>query len=133
PATTDASGIFTLQLRPGTYSGAVTAAGFGSRTTSAISLGPGAVFSFGTLTLDPLGTITGTVVQAAGAAPIQGATVTVLGTLNAATTDASGAFTLTQTAGTYSLKASAPGFADATTAPFTLAPGAALAVGARPL
>jgi RHS repeat-associated protein len=128
--TTDAAGNFTLQLPPGTYSIAVTATGFGSRTTSAVNLGPGAAFSFGTLALDPLGTITGTVVQAAGGAPIAGATVTVVGTLNTTATDATGAFTLTQPAGTYSLKASAPGLADATTAPFTLAPGATVAVGA---
>jgi RHS repeat-associated protein len=128
--TTDAAGNFTLQLPPGTYSVAVTAAGFGSRTTSAVNLGAGAMFSFGTLTLDPLGTITGTVVQAAGGAPIAGATVAVVGTLNVTATDATGAFTLTQPAGTYSLKASAPGLADATTAPFALAPGATVAVGA---
>src|SRR5205807_1504402 len=40
-ATTDASGNFTLPLPPGTYSVAVTATGFGSRTTSAVNLGPG--------------------------------------------------------------------------------------------
>jgi RHS repeat-associated protein len=129
-ATTDAAGNFTLQLPPGTYSVAVTATGFGSRTTSAVNLGPGAVFSFGTLTLDPLGTITGTVVQAAGGAPIAGATVTVVGTLNVTATDATGAFTLTQAAGTFSLEAAAPGFAITTTAPFTLVPGATVAVGA---
>ncbi|MBV8201830.1 MAG: Ig-like domain-containing protein, partial [Acidobacteria bacterium] len=67
---------------------------------------------------------------AASGAPIAGATVTVLGTVNQATTDANGAFTLTQPAGTFSLLASAAGFANATTAPFTLAPGATLAVGA---
>jgi RHS repeat-associated protein len=129
-ATTDAAGNFTFQLPPGTYSVAVTAAGFGSHTTSAVNLGPGAVFSFGTLTLDPLGTITGTVVQAAGGTPIAGATVTVVGTLNVTATDATGAFTLTQAAGTFSLEAAAPGFAITTTAPFTLAPGATVAVGA---
>jgi RHS repeat-associated protein len=129
-ATTDAAGNFTLQLPPGTYGVTVTATGFGSRTTSAVTLGPGAAFGFGTLALDPLGTITGTVVQAAGGAPVAGATITVVGTLNVTATDAAGAFTLTQGAGTYTLEASAAGFADTTTAPFTLAPGATVAVGA---
>jgi RHS repeat-associated protein len=128
--TTDAAGNFALQVPPGTYGVTVTAAGFGSRTTAAVSVGPGAAFGFGTLALDALGTITGTVVQAAGSLPIQGATVTVLGTLNATTTDAHGAFTLTQAAGSFSLQVAAPGFAPIATAQFTLAPGATVAVGA---
>jgi len=128
-ATTDASGNFTLQLPPATYSVTVTATGFGSRTTSGVNLGPGAVFSFGTLTLDPLGTITGTVVAASGGAPIAGASVVILGTLNQTTTDAAGHFVLTQGAGTYTLKVTAAGFADATTAPLVLAPGGTVSAG----
>jgi RHS repeat-associated protein len=127
--TTDAGGNFTLQLPRGTYSVTVTATGFGSRTTAAVNLGPGAAFSFGTLTLDPLGTITGTVIQANGGAPIQGATVLVVGTLNQATTDAAGQFSLTQAAGTYRLAVSATGFVAATTGPLTVTPGANLSAG----
>jgi RHS repeat-associated protein len=128
-ATTDASGNFTFQLPPATYSVTVTAAGFGSRTTSAVNLGPGAVFSFGTLTLDPLGTITGTVIQASGGAPIQGATVAIVGTLNQTITDANGRFSLIQSAGTYQLAVSAAGFLTATVGPLALAPGATLSAG----
>jgi len=128
-ATTDASGNFTFQLPPATYSVTVTAPGFGSRTTSAVNLGPGAVFSFGTLTLDPLGTLTGTVIQASGGAPIAGATVAIVGTLNQTITDANGRFSLIQSAGTYQLAVSAAGFLTATVGPLALAPGATLSAG----
>ncbi|HLX11141.1 MAG TPA: carboxypeptidase regulatory-like domain-containing protein, partial [Thermoanaerobaculia bacterium] len=128
-ATTDASGNFTFQLPPTTYTVTVTAPGFGSRTTSAVNLGPGAVFSFGTLTLDPLGTITGTVVAANGGAPVAGAAVAIMGTLNATTTDANGRFSLIQSAGTYQLTVSAAGFLTATTGLLTLAAGATLSAG----
>ncbi len=128
-ATTDASGNFTFQLPPATYTITISAPGFGSRTTSAVNLGPGAVFSFGTLTLDPLGTITGTVIQASGGAPIQGATVAVVGTLNQTITDANGRFRLIQSAGTYQLTVSAAGFLTATVGPLALAPGATLSAG----
>ncbi|HEY6324756.1 MAG TPA: carboxypeptidase regulatory-like domain-containing protein, partial [Thermoanaerobaculia bacterium] len=128
-ATTDASGNFTFQLPPATYSVTVTAPGFGSRTTSAVNLGPGAVFSFGTLTLDPLGTITGTVIQASGGAPIAGAIVAIVGTLNQTITDANGRFSLIQSAGTYQLTVSAAGFLTATVGPLALAPGATLSAG----
>jgi RHS repeat-associated protein len=128
-ATTDAAGNFTFQLPPATYSVTVTAPGFVSRTTSAVNLGPGAVFSFGTLTLDPLGTITGTVVAANGGAPVGGAAVAIVGTLNATTTDANGRFSLVQSAGTYQLTVSAAGFLTASAGPLTLAPGATLSAG----
>ncbi|HXO42330.1 MAG TPA: carboxypeptidase regulatory-like domain-containing protein, partial [Thermoanaerobaculia bacterium] len=128
-ATTDAAGNFTFQLPPATYSLTVTAAGYGSRTTSAVNLGPGAVFSFGTLTLDPLGTITGTVVAANGGAPVAGAAVAIVGTLNATTTDSNGRFSLVQSAGTYQITVSAAGFLSATVGPLALAPGATLSAG----
>jgi RHS repeat-associated protein len=128
--TTDASGNFSLQLPAGTYSVTVTAAGFGSRTTAAVSLGPGTAFSLGTIALDAVGTITGTVVAASGGAPVPGATVGIVGTLNRTTTDAAGAFTLTQSPGTYRLQVTAAGFLPTTTAPLAVAGGAATAAGA---
>ncbi|HZF07956.1 MAG TPA: carboxypeptidase regulatory-like domain-containing protein [Thermoanaerobaculia bacterium] len=132
-ATTDAAGNFTLSLASGTYSLTITATGFASRTTASIGLGPGASYAFGNLTLDPLGTITGTVVKSTDGMPIGGATVTITGTLNQATTDASGAFTLTQPPGTYTLSVQAGGFADLVTPPFTLAPGGTHNAGTLPL
>ncbi|HEX3126417.1 MAG TPA: carboxypeptidase regulatory-like domain-containing protein [Thermoanaerobaculia bacterium] len=122
--TTDAAGGFLLQVPAGTYTLILSKAGFGSRTTSPISLGPGVSHAFGTLPLEPLGTITGTVVRATDSAPVAGATVTVTGTLNSATTDAAGRFSLMQAAGTYTLTVEAGGLASLTTEPFTLAPGA---------
>jgi RHS repeat-associated protein len=132
-ATTDAAGNFSFQLPPATYSVTVTAPGFGSRTTSAVNLGPGAVFSFGTLTLDPLGTITGTVVAANGGAPVAGAAVAIVGTLNATTTDANGRFSLVQSAGTYQLTVSAAGFLTASVGPLALPPGGTVSAGTIPL
>src|SRR6185295_6303209 len=73
--------------------------------------------------LEPLGTISGTIVAAATGAPLAGATVEVVGTLNQASTDAAGHFLLTQAAGTYRLRVTAPGFGDLTTAPFSLPAG----------
>jgi RHS repeat-associated protein len=128
-ATTDAAGNFTLQVPPGTYGVTVTATGFSSRTTSSVSLGPGAVFALGTLALDAAGTITGSVVAANGGAPVPGATVGIVGTLNLTTTDAAGRFTLTQPAGTYRLQVTAAGFVPTTTAPLTVSGGAKTAAG----
>src|SRR5262249_38753321 len=101
--TTDATGAFTLALPPGTWTLPLFKAGFGTRPTPPVSPGPGATLSLATLPLEPLGTITGTVVVAATGAPLAGATVQVVGTLNQATTDAAGHFLLTQAAGTYRL------------------------------
>lgn len=128
-ATTDATGAFSLELAPGTYSFSITAAGFGTRTTGSTALGPGAVFEFGTLALEPLGTITGRVVAQATGLPVAGALVELLGTLNQAATDAVGAFTLTQGSGTYRLRARAAGFADLTTEEIVLQPGGSLDAG----
>jgi RHS repeat-associated protein len=122
--TTDAAGGFLLEVPPGTWTLTISKAGFGSRTTSLINLGPGVSHAFGTLALEPLGTITGTLVKATDSAPVSGATVTVTGTLNSTTTDAAGHFALTQAAGTYTVTVEAGGLASLTTDPFVLAPGA---------
>jgi RHS repeat-associated protein len=122
-ATTDAAGNFTLTVPPATYTLTLSQTGYASRSTAAVNLGPGASYAFGNLTLDRLGTITGLVVKSTDGAPVAGATVTVTGTLNTATTDASGAFTLSQPPGTWTLSVRAAGFADLLTDPFTLAPG----------
>ncbi|HEX3528051.1 MAG TPA: carboxypeptidase regulatory-like domain-containing protein [Thermoanaerobaculia bacterium] len=122
--TTDATGAFALQVPPGTYALTLSQTGYATRSTAAINLGPGASYAFGNLTLDRLGAITGAVVKSTDGTPVAGATVTVTGTLNTATTGASGAFTLAQPPGTWTLSVRAAGFADLLTDPFTLAPGA---------
>ena len=107
----------------------MSATGFGTFTTGATALGPGAVLDLGALPLAPLGTITGRVVAQATGLPVSGAIVQVLGTLNQAATDASGAFTLTQGSGTYRLRVRAAGFADLTTDEIVLPAGGSVDVG----
>jgi RHS repeat-associated protein len=128
-ATTDAAGAFRLAVSAGTYVVTVTRPGFGSRTTAAVSVGPGATSALGTLALDPLGAITGTVVRAADGMPLSGAAAAVSGTLNEATTGADGSFSLTQAAGTVTLTVSAPGLVSLTTGPLVVPPGGTLDAG----
>ena len=127
--TTDASGNFTLSLAAGTYSFTISRSGFGTTTTADITLGAGTTFSTGTIVIDPLGTITGLVVSQASGSPVVNATVTVSGSVNSTSTDASGRFSIQQPPGSYSIHVSAAGFADTSTAFFTLAPGATFDAG----
>jgi RHS repeat-associated protein len=122
--TTDASGNFQLSLAAGTYSFTISKSGFGTTTTADVTLGPGTTYSTGTIVIDPLGTITGLVVSQASGSPVVNATVTVSGSVNSTSTDANGRFSIQQPPGSYSIHVSAPGFADTSTAFFTLAPGA---------
>ena len=122
--TTDASGNFTLSLAAGTYSFTISKSGFGTTTTADVTLGAGTTFSTGTITIDPLGMITGVVVSQSTGSPVVNATVTVSGSVNATSTDSNGRFSLQQPPGSYSIHISAAGFADTATAFFTLAPGA---------
>jgi len=122
--TTDASGNWTLSLAAGTYSFTIAKSGFGTTTTADVTLGAGTTFSTGTIVIDPLGTITGTVVSQTTNTPVAGATVTVSGSVNSTSTDASGRFSIQQPPGSYSIHVSAAGFADTATAFFALAPGA---------
>jgi RHS repeat-associated protein len=128
-ATTDGFGAFSLPVAAGTYTVTIARAGFGPRTTSAVSVGVGAAYSFGTVALDPLATISGTVVRQSDGTPVGGASVTVTGTLDTAATDATGAFSLQVPAGTYTLTVTATGLATLTTSPFTVAPGGSFAAG----
>ncbi|HKS23575.1 MAG TPA: carboxypeptidase regulatory-like domain-containing protein [Thermoanaerobaculia bacterium] len=122
--TTDASGNFTLSLAAGTYSFTIAKTGFGTTTTADVTLGAGTTFSTGTIVIDPLGTITGTVVSQTTGSPVVNATVTVSGSVNSTSTDSNGRFSLQQPPGSYSIHISAAGFADTSTPFFTLAPGA---------
>ena len=75
------------------------------------------------------GTITGSVVNAAGGAPIPNATVRVTETGSSTATDAAGSFTLVQIAGTYTLTVTKPGFLPATTGQVTLSAGGTVNAG----
>jgi YD repeat-containing protein len=127
--TTDGSGSFSLPVAAGTYTVTIAKAGFGARTSPAISVGPGAGYALGTVALDPLATITGTVVRQSDGTPVARASVTVTGTLDTVLTDATGAFSLQLPAGTYTLTVTATGLAALTTSPFTVAPGGSFAAG----
>ncbi len=68
-------------------------------------------FKFGTCSIGPTGTLSGTVVDAGSLAPISGATVTAVGTVRAsATTGPTGAYTLTLPVDTYNVTGAAFGF-----------------------
>jgi RHS repeat-associated protein len=121
---TDGTGAFSLQVPAGAYFVTISKTGYGPRTTAPLSLGAGVTQALGDLALDGLASIHGRVVRAADSSPVAGATVTVTGTLNTTTTDAAGAFTLTQPAGAWSLTVDAPGLVSLTTAPFVVTPGA---------
>jgi len=127
--TTDGSGNFTLSLAAGTYSFTISKPGFGTTTTADVTLGAGSTFSTGTIVIDPLGTIIGTVVSQSTGSPVVNATVTVSGSVNATSTDANGRFSIQQPPGSYSVHVSAAGFADTSTAFFNLAPGATFDAG----
>jgi len=121
--TTDGSGNFSLQLPAGTYRLDITKTGFAGTTTGSINVGPGTTYSTGDVTVDPLGTITGVVVAKTTLAPVVGATVTIVGSINTTTTDSNGRFTVQQPPGSYAIQITAQGFAQVSTDVFALAPG----------
>jgi len=121
--TTDGSGNFSLQLPAGTYTLTITRSGFAGTTTGAINVGPGTTYTTGDITVDPLGTITGIVVAKTTLAPVAGATVAIVGSLNTATTDSNGRFTVQQPPGSYAIQVTATGFAQVTTDVFALGAG----------
>ncbi|HKO59512.1 MAG TPA: carboxypeptidase regulatory-like domain-containing protein, partial [Thermoanaerobaculia bacterium] len=127
--TTNATGNFTLSLTAGTYTLTIEKAGFATTTSPAVSVGPGATYATGTLTVDPLGTITGAVISDSTGAPVANALVAVVGSLNTTNTDATGHFTIQQPPGSYAIKITATGFAEVTTPFFVLGAGATNDVG----
>jgi len=122
-ATTDGSGNFSLQLPAGTFTLTITKTGFAGTTTGSINVGPGTTYATGDVTIDPLGTITGVVVAKTTLAPVTGATVTIVGSLNTTTTDSNGRFTVQQPPGSYAIQVTAQGFAQISTDVFALGPG----------
>ena len=120
---TDISGSYTLPKAPlGTDQLTVAAPGYTGQSQS-ITVSPAATTTTG-FNLAPLaGSVSGVVTDAASGALLAGATVSYSG--GQATTDSSGAYTLTGiTEGTYDVIASAPGYA-AQTQSVTVGPGQA--------
>lgn len=109
-ATTDANGAYTIAgVAPGTYTASATASGYASQSTS-VTLSAGTTTTQNFALTPNRGTITGTVTDAATAAPIAGATVSYSG--GSTTSNSSGGYTLANVAeGSYSVSASASGYA----------------------
>ncbi|MFL5322420.1 MAG: carboxypeptidase regulatory-like domain-containing protein, partial [Myxococcaceae bacterium] len=106
--TTAADGKYTFTLAPGTYT--VTASKSGYTSTSASKTVTAGATTGGSLQINPVattGVLKGTVHDSANAA-ISGATVTVGGQTKS--TDASGAFSFTLQAGTYTVAVTKSGF-----------------------
>jgi hypothetical protein len=117
--TTGADGIFQFSLAPGSYTANVTKSGFGANTvTRAVTTG---TQTWGSMEINPVatqnGTLTGKVYAYVAANPqdlsqvISGATVAVNG--QTATTSATGDFSVSLPAGTYTLTVTKPGYQQA--------------------
>ena len=112
--TTDANGAFTLHsLEPGTYTIAVTAAGYVSQT-SILTIVSGVTTNLGTISLSPSPmstTITGTVTDAVSGAVLSNVAMTIIGTTLATKTDSNGSYTITGiTTLSFTVKASLTGY-----------------------
>lgn len=109
---TDVSGDFTLQPGPGTYTVTASATNYNSASqTVTVSSGQRAALSFRLTSTTSIGSIAGTVTDAATQAPIVGATVTLSSGL-IRVTDTNGNFSYgVVLSGTYTLTVSAVGYA----------------------
>ncbi|MDZ7729948.1 MAG: carboxypeptidase regulatory-like domain-containing protein [Natrialbaceae archaeon] len=107
-ATTNATGAYSLSsVAPDSYNLTATAAGYGTDTTSNVTVNPGQSVTDVNFTLiEQNGSISGTVSDGLGQA-LSGATVSIDSTGQSASTDASGSYTISNvSAGTYNLTAS---------------------------
>jgi hypothetical protein len=103
---TTLTGLYTVQVPAGTYTLRASAFGKGTTTTSGGSITAGATLTVN-LTVAPVGAITGTVRDGAGAAVANAQVLATAGTFaRGAVTDASGAYAINMLpAGTYSVTA----------------------------
>jgi hypothetical protein len=111
---TDANGHYSLTLPVGTYDVTASAFGYSSQTVTGVSVTDGGTTTQDfALTAAPSHTVSGHV-YGFGNAPIENATVTILGTpIPPATTDANGAYSFANVPeGTYDVKAEAGGCSD---------------------
>ena len=124
-ATSDASGHYaTSTLTSGLYAIRVSAAGFVPETRTSLAVGGGTATNVN-VAMTTAGTIAGQVTALGGGA-IAGAAVAVTtagGGVASTTADAAGAYTVAVKPGTYTVDASAPGFAPATQSGISVADG----------
>jgi len=114
----DSNGKYTIfNLKAGPSDIKISASGLGSSFTPALFIRAGQITTLNVSVSTP-GTISGTITQADGVTPIQGANVTAsVGQLSAtsATSGSNGSYSISGlTAGNYTVQASAPGFASST-------------------
>lgn len=111
-ATTNAQGAYTIpSISTGAYSITASRAGYNSNSTNAVAVA--ALTVTVNLALTPQGgSITGVVTDASNGTPLSGATITTQPATSAATTNAQGAYTISNvTAGAYTVTASRTGYA----------------------
>ncbi|HRS17695.1 MAG TPA: carboxypeptidase regulatory-like domain-containing protein, partial [Thermoanaerobaculaceae bacterium] len=82
-----------------------------------------------TLTVQGIGTLSGTLVEQATGAPVQGATVALTGTSASTTSDVAGAFAFHLAPGSYSLAITKAGLASTVAGPFSVSASQTTAVG----
>jgi hypothetical protein len=121
-ANTNASGGYTLNVAPGTYSVTASAVGYQSSTQSNVTVTIGTTTTATFSLVQLIGTISGTVTNSAGAA-ISGATVSYSGGSTTATTNSSGGYSLSVVPGTYSVTATASGYQSTTQSNVTVSSG----------
>jgi hypothetical protein len=125
-ATTNASGAYTLDVAPGTYSVTATATGYQAAMQQNVTVTAGATTPVNFTLVFSTGTIAGTVTNAFGL-PVRKATISYSGGSATATTNARGAYTLNVAPGTYTVTA-ARGYHAATRQNVTVAAGATTSV-----
>jgi hypothetical protein len=131
---TDATGAFSLPVRPGVINLTVLKAGWAPKTSGSVTVVAGQTTNAGTITLDHGGSIVGRVVDASNGSALSGVTVAATGTSDSATTESSGAFTIANLApGTVTLTASLGGWTDTTTPALTVTTGQTTDAGTIPL
>jgi spore coat protein A len=124
-AITNANGVYSIAVPPGSYTITTTALGFVNTTTvaaTAVTAGATAAPVNAALAAGVNGTVTGVITNPVTALPVVGATVTLTPGGFTGVTNATGAYTITAPAGTYTVNATALGF--------TAAPGTAVVAAA---
>lgn len=132
--TSDATGLFSAQLRAGPSSLTASYSGLVPASVSNLTISPHQTTDVGNVQLYAYGILTGVVTRSTTGAPVAGATVKLTGTTNSTTTDANGRFTLGNLPPpSVTLTISASLYGTITTGLLTVPPGQTGDVGSIPL
>jgi hypothetical protein len=107
-ANPDASGNYDIEAYPGTYDVVATLYGYETQITADVTVIPNETETIDITMPCILGLFEGTVTALNGGAPIEGASVTAMGTGLSTTTSSDGSFSLLIEQGNYDFKVSAP-------------------------